>query len=221
MDILLVEDDADYRQTMHELLEKEGYSVDSVENGLQGIEAMTKKHYVMIISDLEMEIMDGNRFLNFAKNTYPEMKTIILTGKPTDNSELEALANNVDYYLSKSTNSEILLEYIRRTFEMSSTGTDAVYYSREENLRLDVGQHIVEVDDSEVELTKKEFEILHYLLKNKGQAVSRETLIKELWDSRFEEVNERAIDVHIKAIRKKTKVSAIVSIRGYGYKWNE
>jgi len=221
--ILIVEDNKQYAKKIEQLLQDEGHNVDVAYDSLTGIEQVTKMEYDLVISDLMLDGIDGNRFLTFVKRTRPNMRTIILTGRPTFDTEKEALDNDIDYYLSKEIRLDILLSYINRALVVSKKQQDMQtrIISKLENVELNLKARTVKKAGQEIALTQKEFGILYLLLSNMGNAVSRESFIEELWDYRFENIEERVVDVHIKALRKKLQVSVIVSVRGYGYKWDE
>ena len=225
VDILLVEDNAAYRKNLKAILVGEGYHVDDVPDAITGVEYMGQRKYNLVISDLMMDVMDGNRFLSFVKKVSPETKTIILTGQPTPKTEIDAIDNRVDKYLTKGVRMEVLLKYVTHLLEVQKeqvgSRVQEVLQSEAEELVLELKGRKAMHKGEEVKVTTKEFGILYMLLSEKGKAIKREEFIKELWDNRFEEVDERVIDVHIKLLRKKLMLSSINTIRGYGYKWDE
>lgn len=221
--ILLVEDDPNYLKNLQLILEQHGYKVDTAVDAIYGIELFGENKYDLVISDLKMEVMDGNRFLAFVKRVNPKTKSIILTGEPDPTSQLESLDIDVNQYLDKSIRMDVLIRYIEKILEAKSSSEleKKEYHSETEELSIDMRGRTVTVRGEDVYLTSREFGILVMLLRDKGKAIRRQEFIDELWDNRFEDVDQRVVDVHIKLIRKKLKVSSIVSIRGYGYKWDE
>ena len=221
--ILLVEDDSNYRKSLKKVLVENGYEVIDVGDAIVGIEEFSSNKFDLVISDLLMEMMDGNRFLNFVKRMNSSIPTVILTGNSTPDAEMEALDSNVDKYLDKSVRIDVLLKYIDvllSKFKKHEPVIELVQ-SKNEDIVIEMRGRRVLHNGNEVALTAKEFGILHMFLSDKGRAIQRKEFIDELWDNRFEEVEERVVDVHIKLLRKKLKISSIVSIRGYGYKWDE
>lgn len=223
--ILFVEDDNQYRNTLINVLSKEGYQVDGAEHALQAMELFTKNQgYDLIISDLMMDNIDGIQFLTYIKNINPNSKTMILTAEPSMETELAALNIYVDKYLVKGTHIDVLLKYVERILEdprAIAPLQHTLLRSKVEGVVVDVTALTVTKDEQEVALTPKEFAILKILLENRGLAVSREKILDELWDTKFETVDARVIDVHVKALRKKLQIQSIISVRGYGYKWFE
>lgn len=221
--ILFVEDNAEYREKIAQILRVSNYEVDAVENAVIGIEKFVEKEYDLVLSDLQMEMMNGVRFISYIKKINPMIKTIILTGEPTADSEIKALTIEIDKYLRKDIRMDVLLKYIEMVLEIptSVANSELILESRIDNLIVNVAKHQVMKNGEPAELTTKEYEILCFLLKNKGYPVSREQFIEAIWDSQHEDVDLRVIDSHLKSLRKKLQLVSITAIRGYGYKWNE
>jgi len=220
MRILLVHGNEQYRKNLKAALEERAYLVDEVSDPISGVEHVGKNRYHLVISALGLELMDGNRFLSFVRQMQPTTKTIILALQPTVITEIEAIDNYVDYYLSQSIHLDVLLKYVERLLREKQSCANK-FYSDIDGLCLDVNARSIHQHGKELNLTNKEFGILYMLLANKGRAIQRSEFVNELWDKRFEEVEERVIDVHIKVIRQKINTTCIVAVRGYGYKWDE
>ncbi|MGL5042925.1 MAG: response regulator transcription factor [Culicoidibacterales bacterium] len=225
VEILLVEDNEEYRANLKNALLKAGYTVDDTNDALTGVEYVGLKQYNLVISALMMDIMDGNRLLSFVKKVSPKTKTMILTDQPTVETEILAIGNGIDRYLKKSIDQEVLIKYIDVLLAAYASEKEPkpkeMMKSEKENLTLWVKGRKVEQNGEDVSLTTKEFGILYMLLGESGRAIKREEFIEKLWDRRFEEVDVRVVDVHIKLLRKKMGLTAINTIRGYGYKWDE
>lgn len=221
--ILFVEDNMEYQETLDRLLTKEGYLVDSTNSPLEAIELFARNSYDAVISDLMMETLDGIKLLTHIKKTNPYVKTMILTAEPTNETEIAALDTQVDKYLVKGASLEVLIKHIEHLLNNEqSTGSkkSIKIYSEPDGLTIDIGKRTVSKNNEVVNITTKEFEVLKTLLLNRGIALSREEIVSKIWDERFEKIDIRVIDVHIRSLRKKLKIQSIVSIRGYGYKWD-
>lgn len=219
--LLFVEDDADYSKAITKVLTKEGYAVTAAPGPIEAMEIFTKdREFDLVISDLAMTPLDGIQFLTYIKNVDPTIKTMIMTAAPTLGSELAALDVYVDRYMEKDTHIELILRYIERLLEAPPKKAE-VLASHADNVIVNLLSFKVTKNDEEIPLTPKEYGVLKMLLERKGQAISREEILDELWDNEFEVVETRVVDVHIKSIRRKLQVQSIVSIRGYGYKWDE
>jgi Response regulators consisting of a CheY-like receiver domain and a winged-helix DNA-binding domain len=221
--ILLVEDDKEYREFFAKLLMNERYYVDAVESALEAMEYFTLNRYDLIISDLIMEGVSGIQLFRYIKKTDVEVKTIILTADPTNDTEIEALDIYVDKYLVKGTPFEVLLKHIEHLLAIppraSRKGKRRIFYEPEK-IELDMMTRVVKRNDEKVNITTREFDVLCVLMENMGGALSREEIIAQIWDETYEKIHVRVIDVHIRSLRKKLKTQAILSIRGYGYKWD-
>ena len=221
--ILFIEDDHDYRNAILAVLENAGYIVDATESPIDGMELFALKEYDLVISDLMLNEIDGIRFLSYIKRLNPIIKTMILTAEPTMDSELAALDIYVDRYLVKETRVDVLLKYIDVILKQDSPELakhQRVLKAPEEALELNLLGRKVTKNGEEVKLTPKEFEILKILLVNRGQALTRDEILAEVWDINYEDIDIRVIDVHIKKIRQKLKLQSIISVHGYGYKWD-
>ena len=222
--ILFVEDDDKYRKVITDILENEGYQVDAVGAAMDAIELLTEKRYDLIISDLVMETIDGLRFVRYVRKTNRQVKIMLLTAQPTMDTEIVALNLRVDKYLTKETRVDVLLKYIEiLLFEAPGVGEEIsdILYAPKDDVEIDTAARTVRKNNELVELTPKEYGILKVLLENHGKAVGRYTLIEEVWDVEYESIDTRVIDVHIKTIRRKLKLQSIISVRGFGYKWDD
>jgi len=222
--ILFVEDDDKYRKVITDILENEGYHVDAVGAAMDAIELLTEKRYDLIISDLVMETIDGLRFVRYVRKTNRQVKIMLLTAQPTMDTEIVALNLRVDKYLTKETRVDVLLKYIEiLLFEAPGVGEEIIdiLYAPKDDVEIDTAARTVRKNNELVELTPKEYGILKVLLENHGKAVGRYTLIEEVWDVEYESIDTRVIDVHIKTIRRKLKLQSIISVRGFGYKWDD
>ena len=227
--ILFVEDDARYRNSIVKVLTSADYIVDSVGEAIDAIELFSLNNYDLVITDLMMDAIDGMRFLEYVRKVNKTVRTMILTANPTMDSELMALNIRVDKYLSKEVRVDVLLRHIdvllttplplANEVVIKKENTDTILYAEKENIELNLDSRTVKRQEEVIPLTPKEFGVLRVLLENKGKAVSRYTFIDEIWDSEYEDIDTRVIDVHIKTLRRKLKMQSIVAIRGFGYKW--
>lgn len=222
--ILIVEDNADYANQLADILVDNGYETKCAPDPMSGIEEFAKGDFDLVISDYKMSHLDGIRFLTAVKNIKPSVKCMLLTGYASEEVELAALDIDVDYILDKSRSLTVILRYIAQVLEgvkMNEEESTSRLVSKLEDIVLDVEGHAVYKKNQLVSLTRKEFDLLKLFLENKGVALSREEIISTLWDKEIEEVDVRIVDGHVKKIREKLKSFTLMSVRGYGYKWNE
>lgn len=218
--ILVVEDNDDYRELMTKILAKEGYEADLVATSLKGLELLAQKKYHLLISDLYLDSIDGIKLATTAKNINPGMKTLILTGNPQEATEMRAVENEIDLYLSKEKNLPLILKYIENLLSTASLDDRQVLLeSHSENIVMNIKTHEVFKDNKEIDLTPKEFELLQLFLENKNVRLDRSYIVDQIWGG--DNIVSRVIDVHVKNLRDKLQVYSIASIRGFGYKWNE
>ncbi len=222
--IMLVDDNQEYIESLARLLEENGYSVETFVDPWKAIEMSSKKKYDIIGSDYDMPGVNGFRVIETVRNIQEEIKTILLTGYNEEKYELEALENSVDIFLVKEKSLTLILTYIKNLLLQESIIRKKGYTelrSKIENIVLVKERHEVYKDGELVFLTPKEFQVLEYLLENKGKKIPRTEMIENLWSGEISETDFRVIDVHIRKIREKLNIFCIVSIRGFGYKWNE
>lgn len=223
--ILCVDNDFTYVKTITDILNRNEYIVDFAYSAMEGMKLLILQHYDLVISDLAMSAVDGIEFLEHVKRAKPTIKTMILTGKPCMDTELQSLEAKIDRYLTKDIRFDVLLKYI----EILLMGADIagfsnlnrMLYDDKEGIVVDVAGVQVFKKGKRISITPKEFGIIVYLLERKGIAISREEILANVWDVLVEEVDLRVIDAHVKAIRQKLKSQTIVAVRGYGYKWEK
>lgn len=220
--ILLVEDDQKYLETLRTIIEENNYQVKTAVSALSAMEMLAFNDYDLIISDLYMDSVNGIQFLKYVKRTKPFIKTMILTGSPSMDTELQSLDIYVDKYLVKETSTELLLKYIEVILSDSDKPKEIVELRDDnEEIVVNLKSRSITRAGEQVKLSQKQYAIAVYLLEHHGVAVSREELFEGVWDTAREDVDLHVIDAHIKDIRKKLKVNAIITVRGYGYKWEK
>ena len=112
--IILVEDQKEYREYLSQFLIKEGFNVSVASDAITGIELLAKNKYVLIITDLHLDVVDGVRLIGTAKEIHPDIKTMIITDESANASELAALRVNVDVYLEKNRRIDVILAYVNK-----------------------------------------------------------------------------------------------------------
>lgn len=220
--VLVVEDNPTYLHQLEEALKNSGYEVESADNPIYGFEMFAKQKYDLVISDLVLKEFDGIRFLTTVKNIDPFVNTMILTANASDETESESIKVNVDYYFDKSKSIPLIIEYIDALVSKRPNHvTQSILHSEAEGIEVELKSHEVRKNGEIVALTPREYQILRVFLENKYTTLSRQEIINTVWGSPEEEIEERIIDLHIKNIRTKLKLVSLITVRGYGYKWNE
>lgn len=219
MHILIVEDEKGIVDFLKQGLEEEGFTISTATDGKDGLEKALSLPVDLILLDWMMPKMNGLEVCK-AVRIQKSIPIIFLTAKDTVQETIEGLKAGANDYIKKPFSFEELLERIKIHFR---TKDEAKILSLG-NITLDKNKFQVFVDNIEVPLTQREFELLAYLIKNKGSVCTRNKIIEDVWDIHFE-YDTGVIDVFMNAIRKKLNLSKdqelIKTIRGVGYIANE
>lgn len=219
----MAEDETAIAGFIKEGLEEEGYAVDVAVNGRQGLEMAMDNidEYDIYLLDW---MMPGKSGIEICRSIRKENKTvpiIFLTAKDTVDDTVFGLEAGANDYLKKPFAFEELLARIKVLLR-NKQGEQTIFEAG--NLQLNTAMHRVTLDGKNVELTQKEFALLEYLLRNKGNVCRRTRIIEKIWDIHFDK-DTSVIDVFINALRKKLdepgKESFIQTIRGVGYRVND
>jgi DNA-binding response OmpR family regulator len=220
MKILIVEDEAGIVQFLKQGLEEEGYEITTALDGLLGFELFKKESFDLILLDWMLPKMNGLELCKAIRIKDKTIPIIFLTAKDTIQETIEGLKAGANDYIKKPFSFDELLERIKIHFrnqdenEVLTLGT----------IEINVGLHQVLTDGNIAALTQREFELLYYLIKNKGKVCTRTQIIEDVWDIHFD-YDTGVIDVFINSIRKKLNLKKeddyIKTIRGIGYIANE
>ena len=217
--ILVVDDEARMRKLVKDFLSVKGYKVVEASDGEEAISLfMEQKDIKLILLDVMMPKMDGFETLKLIRQ-YSDLPVIMLTARSEERDELQGFNLGVDEYITKPFSPKILVARVEAILRRS--GQD-----REEKLTaggivIDKSAHQVSIDDTPIDLSYKEFELLSYFLENKGIALSREKILNHVWNYDYFG-DARTIDTHVKKLRAKMgkKGEYIKTIWGMGYKFD-
>ncbi|GKX31048.1 DNA-binding response regulator [Vallitalea longa] len=218
--ILIVEDETKIARFLELELKYEGYEVDIASNGREGLEKGLKSDVDLIILDLMLPILSGIEVCRRIRQT-SSVPIIMLTAKDDVSDKVMGLDMGADDYLTKPFAIEELLARMRVALKrnvINSTTNNSILSFK--NLTLNKQQRQVKVNEDEVILTKKEFELLVYLLENRNIVLSRENILEKVWG--FEYYGDtNIIDVYIRYLRgkidQKYSMDMIHTVRGVGY----
>jgi len=220
MHILIVEDEVGIVQFLRQGLEEEGYQITSAADGLKGFELTQYQNFDLILLDWMLPKMSGIDFCKAFRLKNSSTPIIFLTAKDTIQETIEGLKAGANDYIKKPFSFDELLERIKIHFrnqlepEILTLGT----------IEINIAKHLVFVDGNEVSFTQREFELLCYLVRNKGKVCSRTQIIEDVWNIHFD-YDTGVIDVFMNSIRKKLNLKIeedyIKTIRGIGYIANE
>jgi two-component system response regulator ArlR len=219
--ILIVEDEEKLARFVELELEYEGYVVDKAFNGREGLDLARTRPYDLILLDIMLPGLNGIEVLRRIRQ-YSNVPVILLTARDAVVDKVTGLDGGADDYITKPFAIEELLARIRAVWRKNI----AVIQSETPkilslgNLHLDPNKREVHINNDLVYLTKKEFDLLYYLLENKDIVVDRETIIEKVWGYDFlGETN--AVDVYIRYLRTKIEepydLKIIHTVRGVGY----
>ena len=217
--VLMVDDESRMRKLVSDFLTRKGYQVIEAGDGEEAIDKFYEdKNISLVILDVMMPKMNGwDTCRQIRKNS--NVPIIMLTAKSDEASELNGFDCGADEYISKPFSPKILTARVDALIRRS--------YSIDSSEMIDVGgivinkaAHIVKINDEEIELIFKEFELLTYFVDNKGIALSREKILNNVWNYDYFG-DARTIDTHVKKLRKKLgdKGDYIKTIWGMGYKF--
>jgi DNA-binding response OmpR family regulator len=220
MHILIVEDEAGIVQFLQQGLEEEGYQISSASDGLQGFELVQKQHFDLIILDWMLPKMSGLDLCKAIRIKDVETPILFLTARDTVQETIEGIKAGANDYIKKPFSFEELLERIKIHFRNQNELTILNLGT----IQIDIAKHSVLSHGNEVQLTNREFNLLYYLIKNKGKVCTRNQIIEDVWDIHFD-YDTGVIDVFINAIRKKLNLKIeedyIKTVRGVGYIAND
>ena len=219
MHILIVEDEKGIVDFLKQGLEEEGFAISTATNGKDGLEMALSLPIDLVLLDWMMPKMTGIEVCK-AIREHKNTPIIFLTAKDTVQETVEGLKSGANDYIKKPFSFEELLERIKIHFR---TKDESQIFTLG-NITLDKNKFQVLIDQTEVSLTHREFELLAYLIKNKGSVCTRTKIIEDVWDIHFE-YDTGVIDVFMNAIRKKLNLTKdqdlIKTIRGIGYIAND
>lgn len=220
MHILIVEDELGIVQFLQQGLQEEGYQITTASDGSKGFELIQNQKFDLILLDWMLPKING---LDLCKAIRVKDKTtpiIFLTAKDTIQETIEGLKAGANDYIKKPFSFEELVERIKIHFR-SQKGSQLMTLG---TIKIDLSKHVVFKNEDEVSLTQREFELLTYLIKNKGTVCTRNQILKDVWEINFE-YDTGVIDVFMNAIRKKLNLKIeedyIKTIRGIGYIAND
>lgn len=217
--ILLVDDEETLCEALRFNLEAEGYEVDTV---LSAEEALTLdlKSYNLFILDVMMGEISGFQLASIIKSApaTSSVPVIFCTALDGEDEEVRGFDLGADDYITKPYSVKTLLARVRSALRRGNSGNKEENYLEYGGLRVYPGKKVCIVDDTEVKMPRKEFEILATLMRHPGQIFSREELLKTIWPDEVV-VLDRVIDVNITRIRQKIGSYGrnIVTRSGYGY----
>jgi two-component system copper resistance phosphate regulon response regulator CusR len=218
MRILVIEDEVKTAEYVRQGLTECGYVVDCVHTGSDGLFLAKQHEYELIILDINLPEMDGWQVLSCCAENRPS-RIMMLTARSRLADKVRGLENGADDYLIKPFESPELLARVRALMRRSDHPA-SVEVIRVADLELDQSRHRAFRDGQRIDLTTKEFALLHYLMRNTGVVLSRTQIISQVWDMNFD-CDTNVVEVSIRRLRAKIddpfETKLIHTLRGVGY----
>lgn len=212
--ILVMEDDVNIQELIVEFLKAEGYDVDYASDGLEGIQLFKKKEYDLVLLDIMMPNLDGYSVCKMIRQT-SNVPIIFLTALNEESNQLKGFELECDDYITKPFSFNLLIQRVKAVLRRGriNISSDLLIF---EKLKLDLNTYSAQIDDQNIELTLKEFNILKMLIEKYPQVVTRENLLDSIWGYDYYG-DTRIVDAHIKNLRKKIILPYIKTVKGIGY----
>jgi len=215
--IVVIEDDPSISELLELYLSRQGYRVVARGDGGEGLSAAGSEHPVLVVLDLMLPDQSGFQVLK-ALRAGSSVPVIVLTARDADQDKILGLELGADDYMTKPFNPGELVARVRAVLRRAGPSDEPVVVSAGGVEVLPEGRE-ARVEGRVVDLTPKEFDLLHYLLVNRGIALSREKLLEEVWGYSFYG-DARTVDAHIRQVRKKLGRWHVLvqTVWGVGYK---
>jgi two-component system alkaline phosphatase synthesis response regulator PhoP len=218
--ILVADDEPDILEIISYNLRKEGYEVFTASDGNEALDKARLHHPDLIILDIMMPKKTGVEVCQILR-TQPEFSQtliIFLTALSDEAVQIKGLESGADDYLTKPVSPKVLISRVNAIFRRIKQEPVENKRIRIGNFSIDPASYLVIIDDREVTLAKKEFELLYLLASKPGRVLLRNEILSQVWGSEVI-VGDRTIDVHIRKIRQKLNTDCITTVKGVGYKF--
>jgi two-component system, OmpR family, alkaline phosphatase synthesis response regulator PhoP len=226
--ILLVDDEIDILEFISYNLEKEGYLVYTAKNGIEAVKLAEIHKPHLIILDVMMPEMDGIAACEEIRKMPSLDSSIIafLTARGEDYSQIAGFEAGADDYITKPVRPKVLVSRVKALLKRTGETSTVVTYPENPhtvaigNLVIDKERYLIRMNDKEMVLPRKEFELLSLLVSKAGKVFTREEIYATVWGENVV-VGDRTIDVHIRKLREKIGNDHIKTLKGIGYKFME
>ena len=214
MKILIVEDEDMIREGISDYLTDCGYETIQAADGLEALEQFSNHQVALVLLDIQMPKLNGLEVLSEIRKS-SQVPVLMLTAFQDEEYKMSAFAALADGYLEKPFSLSLLKVRVDAIFKRYYDGSRTFTYRDTE---VDFDSYSAKVAGQEVAVNAKELEILDYLVRNEGRALTRSQIIDAVWKMTDEVPFDRVIDVYIKELRKKLDLDCILTVRNVGYK---
>ena len=221
--VLLVEDDRDIAEPLARALAREGYEVSKAGDGIVALDAVKGAPPDLIILDIGLPGMDGLDVCRHVREARPQLPILMLTARDGELDTVAGLDAGADDYVTKPFRLAELLARVRALLRRGAT--EPAPQPATHGVRIDVESHRAWMGEEELQLTAKEFDLLRVLVRDAGRVVTRDQLMREVWDTTWWS-STKTLDMHISWLRKKLGDDAanpryIATVRGVGFRFEK
>ncbi|WP_328950531.1 response regulator transcription factor [Streptomyces sp. NBC_01220] len=215
MRLLIVEDEKRLAVSLARGLTAEGFAVDVVHDGLEGLHRARDGAYDLVVLDIMLPGMNGYRVCAALRAAGHEVPILMLTAKDGEYDEAEGLDTGADDYLTKPFSYVVLVARVRALLRRrAGAGSPVVTVG---SLRMDTAARRVHRGEEEIALTAKEFAVLEQLVLRAGQVVSKAEILEHVWDFAYDG-DPNIVEVYVSTLRRKLGTASIRTMRGAGYR---
>lgn len=218
--VLVVEDDVDIVEPLTRMLQSEGYSVASVEDGTTAITRITQTNPDLVILDLGLPEVDGLDVCRTVRDRGSDVPILILTARTSELDLVIGLDAGADDYLFKPFRSSELLARVRALLRRKSGSLTGEVFTFGD-LVVDMNARTCRLKDEELGLTPTEFDVLALLMSNSGQMMSRQQILRDIWNTEWAG-STKSLDMHVSSLRRKLGDAGnlVSTVRGHGYRFD-
>jgi two-component system alkaline phosphatase synthesis response regulator PhoP len=222
--ILIVEDEESILMALEDNLKMEGYEVESAVNGEEGLSKAKERQFDLIILDIMLPRLDGFEVCKRLRQAGNMTPILMLTAKSQEIDKVLGLELGADDYVTKPFSPRELLARVKALMRRSQQVREGISEAAFGDIEVDFKRYEVNKRGRPVYLTALEFSLLHFLVQNQGQVLSRDTILDAVWGKDVY-IQPRTVDKHIAELRKKIEDDSsspkhIIGVRGVGYKFS-
>ncbi|HET9431148.1 MAG TPA: response regulator transcription factor [Chitinophagaceae bacterium] len=216
--VLIADDEPDILEILKYNLSNEGYEVITAKDGDEALEKARRTMPDLVVLDVMMPRKTGVEVCQLlrAQPAFKDTLIIFLTAVNDEGTQIKGLETGADDYVSKPVSPKVFLSRVNALFRRLNKAEARIL--KIENLVIDPERFIVQIDNKDIILAKKEFELLYLLAQKPGRVFLRNEILNQVWGNDVI-VGDRTIDVHIRKIRQKLGIDCITTVKGVGYKF--
>jgi DNA-binding response OmpR family regulator len=220
--ILVVEDEDKIRTALVDFLEFKGFKVSAAADGLEAERAAANKRFDLILLDLMLPKISGEQLCTKWRQQGLQTPVIMVTAKGQEKEKIAGLDMGADDYITKPFSLEELLSRINAVLRRTVPGRTVGKSFNFADWQVDISALKLNKNKKEIEITKREAQIIQFFAENPNRVISREELYEKIWDDQFSDFGTRTVDMHIAKLRSKietdhNKPEIIKTVRGAGY----